>query len=482
MGGLLRRLAAGAAAYQAAALLASATALITLPLYTAALEPAQLGYAETILTFVILVSILLRLGLGEALVRFWFDDPDPVRRVQLARTATGWTFTASTIAALALLAVAGPTSRLLLDTDDATLMACGILGLWAFTNLEVAYALLRVEERRRRYLAASLANVLLTVSATVVLVVVFDAGARGYVLGNYGASTVVLLGLWVADRRRVAFTPPPRGVLAPLLRFGGPTVPADAAVFALNVVDRAYLVRAESPAAAGVYAVAVKLSAVVIVAVRGFQAAWPPLAYSVTDDAQAAQLYARVTTAYVAVTGWVVAACALLGPLAVDLLAAEDFAGAAEALPWVALGWAMYGLHLVFVTIAGRAKATTRNLPAALAGLVVNVVLLVTLVPAMGIAGAGVALAGAYVVMLVAIHLLTRRLFVVPFERGRLVALVGVLAVVAATGATAIPDHGAGPLAARAALLVVLLPAVALLAARPAELRRLARLRGDGPG
>ncbi len=31
-------------------------------------------------------------------------------------------------------------------------------------------------------------------------------------------------------------------------------------MFALNVVDRAYLLRVESPAAAGVYAVAVKLA------------------------------------------------------------------------------------------------------------------------------------------------------------------------------------------------------------------------------
>ena len=49
----------------------------------------------------------------------------------------------------------GRSRELLLGTRDATLMAYGVLGLWAFTNLEVAYALLRVEERRRAYLAAS---------------------------------------------------------------------------------------------------------------------------------------------------------------------------------------------------------------------------------------------------------------------------------------------------------------------------------------
>ena len=65
-----------------------------------------------------------------------------------------------------------------------------------------------------------------------------------------------------------------------MLRYGLPIVPAEAAVFALNVIDRAYLLRSESAAAAGLFALAVKLATVVIVAVRAFGLAWPPLAYS----------------------------------------------------------------------------------------------------------------------------------------------------------------------------------------------------------
>jgi O-antigen/teichoic acid export membrane protein len=99
----------------------------------------------------------------------------------------------------------------------------------------------------------------------------------------------VLVGLWVfALRQRVGLDLRAPRTLGPLLRFGAPTVPADAAVFALNVVDRAWLLRADSPAAAGLYAVAVKLATLVIVAVRGFQAAWPPLAYSIVDETRRA--------------------------------------------------------------------------------------------------------------------------------------------------------------------------------------------------
>jgi len=454
---LLKRLATSGAAYQASSLVAGFLALFTLPLYTRHLTRAELGYAETLLTAIILTSILLRFGIGEAFVRFWFDDADRARRDHLARTTTSFVLVTSTAAAVAAVVLAGPLSRILLGIHDATLVAYGVLGLWAFTNLEIAYALLRVEERRRAYLIASVTNVLLTVALTVTLVVILDTGARGYVLGNYAASTIVLFGLWAfALRGHVGLAPRRPRSLRPLLAFGTPTVPADAAVFALNVIDRAYLLRADSPGAAGLYAVAVKLATAVIVAVRGFQLAWPPLAYSLTDEREAGRVYAYVTTAYVLTTGMVVAGITLLGRWVVRLLAAPSFFAAHEALPWVALGWALYGLFLVFVTIAGRAKVTTRTFPAAAGGLVVNVIGLVVLVGPLGIAGAGIALCAAYLVMLVVVHLLTRRLFHVPFEWLRLGKLVGIIGGVSIAGELLLPTAGLAGFAARAAALAAI--------------------------
>jgi O-antigen/teichoic acid export membrane protein len=480
MASLLRRLFASTFAYQAPSILSSLLALITLRLYTRHLTTADYGYAENILTAIIFTSILLRFGIGEAFVRFWFDDDDHARRVSLAKTVTAWTLYTSTAVCLIALPFAAPLSRLILVDENAGLMRLGIFGLWAFTNLEIANALLRVEERLKTYVIAAVCNILLTVGLTVSLVVLHDGGARGYVFGNYGASTIVLVALWIVLRDRVSLRPPLRGTRTRvLLQFGGPTVPADAAAFALNVVDRTYLIHAQSPGDAGRYGFAAKLSTVVIVAVRGFQAAWPPLAYSVTDEAQAARLYARVTTLYVAVTGTVVCGVLLVGRWAVRALADNaSWYGASSALPWVALGWALYGLVLVLITVAGRAKVTTRNFPATAAGLVVNAILLVVLVGPLGIAGAGIALAGAYVVIVTVLYLLTRDLFRVPFEWGRLSAAVAVLTVLGVGGELLLPTHGAAGLVERFAVLLCVPPA--LVAARVVtvgELRRIGELR-----
>jgi O-antigen/teichoic acid export membrane protein len=461
--GYLKRLVTTGAAYQFGDIVAKGLALLTLPLYTHHLSPEAYGAAESLLTAVILSSIVLRVGIGEAFIRFYFDDEDTARRERIARTATATVAWTTTLAALAALANAGSLSRLLLDFHDPLLIDCAVLGLWAFTNLEMAYAQLRVDARARTYVLASGANVAMSVAFTVALVVFADQGARGLLLGNFAASAVVVLGLWSTLRRRVSLWPFGEGRLADLramLRFGLPTVPADASVYALQVADRFYLFREHSHAAAGLYAVAIKLATVVFVAVRGFQYAWPPLAYSIEDDEEAGRLYSVVTTYYALATGVVVCAVALVGRWLVRLLAAPKFFHAYEALPWLALGWALYGLYLVFLAIAGRARVTSRTLPAAAVGLVVNIALLIALVPGggagLGISGAGLALCGAYTAMLVVMWALTRGLFRVGFEWLRLAQLVLILAGVAVSGELLLDTAGAAALVERIAWLALI--------------------------
>jgi O-antigen/teichoic acid export membrane protein len=464
MHGLLQRLLKTTAAYQVGDVVSKVFAVALLPIYTRHVTESQYGVAELLMTGIVLLSILIRFGIGEALVRYHYADEDQARRDALARRATGFLLVATTLAAIPLAVFAQPLSELVLDRPDATVFRIAVLGLWTFTNLELAYALLRVDERARAYAVSSISNVLLTIALTVWLVVVEDQQARGLLLGNYAASTVVLLGLWLsmANRlipRRGGAAHPRLHPLRRLLRFGLPTVPADASVYALNLVDRWYLFHRYGAATAGVYSIAVKLAGVTGFVARAFQYSWPPLAYSIKDDREASRFYAFVATYYLLLTGWAVAALLLLGRWFTRLLAAPAYFGAHTALPWLALGWSLYGLFVIFVVIAGRAEVTTRNFPAAAVGLAVNVILLIALTPSLGIAGAGLALAGAYVAMLTVMRLLTRRLFQVAFEWRRIAQLALVLGGLSGAGELLLPTEGAAGLVSRA-LLALALPAI----------------------
>jgi O-antigen/teichoic acid export membrane protein len=471
--GYLTRLVRSLAAYQLADVVSKFIAVLLLPVYTRYVSPAGYGVVELLANLVIFVSIVVRFGMIEAFIRYYFSDEDEARRNDLARRTALFLLIATTIAAIVLAALAAPLSRLVLGYQDVPTFLIAVLGLWSFTNLEFAYGLLRVDERSRTYATASLINVGLTIATSLVLVVGLGMGARGLLLGNYAATTVVLLGLWWTMRARLLHRSCSVERLPALLRFGLPTVPAEASVFALNLVDRYYIYHHKSAALAGIYSISIKLAGSVAFIVRAFQYAWPPLAYSVRDDAEAARLYGLVTTYYVLVSGWVVAGLALFARWIVRLLAAPDFFTAYKALPWVALGWAMYGLFVIFLVIAGRAKVTTRNFPAAFAGLATNVILLLLLVPPLGLVGAGLSLCGAYVVMLVVMHFLTRALFRVAFEWRRLAQITALTGGIAAAGELLLPTHGFVGLLARAAAFA-LIPLALLVTgfAHPQELRR----------
>jgi O-antigen/teichoic acid export membrane protein len=109
--------------------------------------------------------------------------------------------------------------------------------------------------------------------------------------------------------------------------------------------------------------------------------------------------------------------------------------------------------------MAGRAKVTTRNVPAALVGLAVNFLGLLLLVPPLGIAGAGIALCAAQVAMLAVMYAATRSLFAVGFEWGRLARVVGIAGGFAVLGELLLPTSGAAGFATRTAVLVAI-PAV----------------------
>jgi len=471
----LKRLVSSLAAYQVADVVSKFIAVLLLPVYTRYIAPSGYGVVELLGNGVILVSIVVRFGMIEAFLRYYFVDEDPERRDALVRRAVGFLLLATTIVSLVLAAFATPLSKVVLGYRDPSIFRVAVLGLWAFTNLELAYGILRVDERLRAYATAS-----------VVLVVGLGQGARGLLLGNYGASTVILFAVWFALRHRLRPRRAQAAQMASLLRFGLPTVPAEASVYALSIVDRYYIFHHRSATMAGLYSIAVKLAGAVAFIVRAFQYAWPPLAYSVSDDAEAARLYGLVTTYYLVVSGWVVAGLALEGRWILRLLAAPSYFDAYRALPWVALGWAMYGLWVVFLVIAGRAKVTTRNFPAAIAGLAANVVLLLVLVPAWGLAGAGIALCGAYIVMLTVMHLLTRRVFPVDFEWLRMAHLVAVMGGMAAAGELLLPTSGALGFISRALVFAAIGPVLVLTGfAHAAELRQarelLARARRAVP-
>jgi O-antigen/teichoic acid export membrane protein len=243
-----------------------------------------------------------------------------------------------------------------------------------------------------------------------------------------------------------------------MLRFGFPTMPAELSLYALNFVDRVALARLAGLAEAGLYALAVKFSQAVTVIVRGFNLAWPPLAYSIRDDDTARRTYSVIVTYYLLLAFTVVLALSLEARWVVRALAAPEFFESYKAVPLVATGVALYALYLVLSVSVQRTGRTAFNFPVTATALAVNIALNLVLVPPYGLVGAGVALVGAYIVMIALMYGVTRRVFPLELEWGRIIRIVGIAAALFACGELLLPDSGADGFASRAGVALAYLP------------------------
>ena len=124
----LRRLATTGAAYTAASVLSKLIALVLLPIYTAYLSPAEYGDVEIMIATLVAASIVVRLGVIEAILRFYYlagERPEAVVRTGFA--SLFWT---TTLLAAIAMPLAGPVSELLLDgRSEPGLMRKGVFAL-----------------------------------------------------------------------------------------------------------------------------------------------------------------------------------------------------------------------------------------------------------------------------------------------------------------------------------------------------------------
>jgi len=467
LGAQMRRLGKHSAIYGLGGIVSRVIAVFLLPLYTRYLEPADFGAVGLLVGLSAVVVTILRAGISSAFFRFYFDAKDTAGRLLVLRTSFWFTMASATAGLVAGVLLAEPLADLLL-LDDANLVRAAFVGIWAQMNYEQLTALFRVEERSSLFVAASLANIAVTVAATLVLVVSYDQGALGVIVGNFTGTLVVYLAL-LGYRRAQLGLQLSRPLLREMNRFGIPLVPSALALIALNFGDRFFLNELVGTAEVGRYELGVRIASAMVLLITAFRMAWPAFAYSIEDDDEAKRTYAFVLTYFVAAASWLALALGLLSPWLVRLLATPEFYEGGRVVALLAFGGVAFAGYIVIAIGVGRAKRTQFNWVITGAAAAISVVLNLLLVPRYELIGSGIAATSAYTAMFLGMAWYAQRVFPTPYQWRRVATAAG--------GAVALTVLGKlldVPLAAAIALIAAY-PLVLLLLgfALPAERARL---------
>jgi O-antigen/teichoic acid export membrane protein/glycosyltransferase involved in cell wall biosynthesis len=468
----ITRLAKQSAIYGVGGLVSRILAVVLLPLYTSYLSTADYGKIETLVAATSVLVIVLRMGISSAFFRFYFDAKDDDGRTKVVRTSFWFTMVSATAGLLISILLADQISQLLRLGHERGLVIAAAVGLWAGMNYEQLTSLFRAEDRSVAFVAASLTNVLITVGATVLLVVVYKEGPLGVLVGNLTGTLCVYFVL-LGYRRYQLGLEFDRKLFRAMNKFGMPLVPAALALWAVNFIDRLFIAVFKGQGEVGVYSVAVRVSSAIVFLMIAFRTAWPAFAYSISDDREARRTYSYVLTYVVYVACWISLAFGLLAPWIVHLLARNpSFQRASEAVALLSFGGAAYMAYTVMAIGSGRARKTQWNWVIAGVAAIVNVVLNVILIPPYGMIGAAIATAAAYVALFIGMVIYSQEVYYVDYQWRRVLT-----ATAAAVGLNIFGAAIGVPLIA-AVILVLVYPFVLwpLGFYLPAELKRLKRL------
>jgi O-antigen/teichoic acid export membrane protein len=460
------------AIYGLGSIVARIIGVLLLPLYTRYLSPSDYGLIETLVALSAVLTAVVAQGMKSAFFRFYFDSAEPERRLLVIRTAFWYVLAASTSVSVLGIVLAPQVSWVLFGTHDhGNLVIAAFIGLWSALNYEQLTSLFRVEQRSSAYVVATLANVGITIAATVVLVVVFHKGPIGVLVGNF-TGTLIVYGALLLYSRHALGLQFDRKLYRAMNRFGLPLVPSAVALWLTNFSDRFFLIKLTDAHEVGLYSIGVRVASALVLLLTAFRLAWPAFAYSIDEDREAQRTYSFVLTYVVYVCCWIALALGLLAPWIVKLITTKPFYPAQNVVAPLAFGVAAFGGYVVVQIGTGRSRQTRSNWLVTGVAAALNVALNFALIPPYGRMGAAIATVAAYTLLFVAMAWRAQRVFPVAYQWRRVATLA-----VASVGLTVVGKALDVPLGVAVALTLAF-PLVLLLLGfyLPVERRRLRRL------
>lgn len=259
------------------------------------------------------------------------------------------------------------------------------LGQWQVQKQAIKYGALQISQ--------SLLNMLLSL----MLVVVMLKGAEGRINAQIIVSTFFLaiaLYLLKKDSLLNIFIWR-KGYLAEALKFGIPLMPHIAGGFLLTTVDRIVINKEIGLAEAGIYMVAVQLTAAVGIVFDAINKAYVPWLFEQLKSDQLAQKQkiVKLTYAWFILIILGVMLAFVIGPPLVVFIAGDQYAQAGKVVGWLALGQGFQGMYLMVTNYIFYSKRTGLLSIASISSGILNLILLIVLVRIFGLEGASIAFA-----------------------------------------------------------------------------------------
>lgn len=403
------------------------------PFYTYYLTTADYGVVASVFALVALLNVLFLFGMDQSYLRFASEAEN---KHEVFQHCFGGLLCYGTVLAALMWLFGKPLSYAAgIGPDNLRLIHLAVVILFLDMLNMIPFTKLRLQRRPWYFAGVRTASIVVNVTANVVFVAVLKRGVDSIFWANIFGSLASLLllspVLWEELRPGMCrFNP---ALQKQLLRFAWPFVPAGLASLLVSVIDKPILVQLVGLAEVGVYQANFKIGVFMMLIVSMFDQAWRPFFLAHAKDENAKFIFARVLTLFTAFSAWILLGLSFLMPDIIKSnlfghfhLLAPQYWGGLHVIPLVLTGYFFYGLYINFMVGPVLTKRTRVLMWITLLGAAVSITVNLTLVPRIGIAGAGWAVLCSYAVMAACLFTFTQKVYPLPYQYKKL-AFIGLL-------------------------------------------------------
>jgi len=406
--------------YALAPLLISLVTLVLAPFLTHTLTRTDYGVLAVLTTAIALMVGITQFGLNNAFFRAYnYDYETQKDRMGVLSTIVILLSLSSIPVTIAVMMLAPQLAAFLFYSSsygDAVRLAALVVLL---QNLTVpGFSWLRAENHAGYYVTLSVANLLVNLGATIVLVGRLHMGisgallavAAGYALVAAATLPFILLRAGMRLRFDIAWN---------LLSFGLPLVSNVVSIWILQLSDRYLLSRLGSLAQTASYTVAYTLGGIVgVIVLSPFSLAWPTAMFAIAKRDDARSVFRLVFRWYSLFLLFATFGLMLVSMGVLTIFFPPSYYAAVAVIPIVAVSMLFFGIYSYFTVGISIQRKTWYAVLLTTISALINVALNIVLIPLYGSIGAALSTLIAYTLLAVIAYIVNQRLYPIAFEIG----------------------------------------------------------------
>lgn len=417
---MFKRLAKDASLYSLSSLISRGLSLITVPLFTRVLSPADYGALDLLSILMVLAPMILGLAMDQAVARFYLDAKDELEKKRIASTVLIY----NVLIIALLIPLAWPATAWIADVwldgqiERGTAVMVFIY-IWIHSIFITGNNQLRYQFKSKQYAMCHIGNVLLSTALSVLFVFFLGWGVFGVIFGqSIGQLIFGLLSVYLGrESYSLLFHLPSLGKM---LSYSLPLVPSTLSFYGMQVLDRIFLNELRELQDVGLYSMGSRLASLVNLFLMGFHGAWSPMVMKTFREEGAKEKFRTVFNYYLFTTLMILAGLSLFSEEVLIVLTTTEFIGGYVVVPLLVLSAVLASIAAYFTFGIQIEKKSNYRLAINVMALIINCTLNLVLIPRFGIIGAALATCLSYAFLAMAGMVISQRLYYVSYRWGRI--------------------------------------------------------------